>query len=117
MKLLQYTVYCILWSGNEGEGGGREEEDEEGRWWCSREEEMKEEMKEEVEAEKRHKDEMKGWGGEGRRRSRCEYIYLQEKGLHERIRPITSAPPKTVSNTHKDGKKREIKGHKCTTPE
>ena len=56
MKLLQYTVYCILWSGNEGEGGGREEEDEEGRWWCSREEEMKEE----VEAEKRHKDEMKG---------------------------------------------------------
>ena len=45
----------------------------------------------------------------------CEYIYLQEKGLHERIRPITSAPPNTVSNTKKDGKKREIKGHKCTT--
>ena len=56
MKLLQYTVYCILWSGKEGEGGGREDEDEEGRWWCSREEEMKEEVK----AEKRHKDEMKG---------------------------------------------------------
>ena len=41
---VQYTVYCILWSGKEGKGGGREEEDEEGRWWCSWEEEMKEEV-------------------------------------------------------------------------